>query len=663
MANVNNLKIITEFGELEYKDAESLNIYFYRYVDDLQDISNRFGDFSYDFDLPITKQNSVVFSYSNAHGQKHVFPKNRNISCKVYLNQALLLDGLINLNSITRSSYKCTFFSKFKELIDSLNEIDPDTGKEKTLRSLGFPLIEDWNYETSIINHISTYGDGNSDDTTHQFPLSFYSTYYCQESYYSGTTDIQGSTFSQDRDKQNYYYLLNSIAGYNNRMYIHQLPPAIYIVRIVEQILNDAGWKLGGQFFNKEDVKRIVFMFSGQDDAYDQATGQVSGSTGHVLNIASFLPDMAQGTFLKNIINYFNLYFRIDTSNKILEFETYNTYFNNSIVNPYDITSEVFWDTMETSYIEDNDPTIEFSSASNQNVMGDNFIMTGATNNAYTQTWVTGNSINFNQTFNRVGTDGNTITLDFTEPTVMRKIIYNNYNQAGSNKTAAMHYFYLPILSKQTQYDNNGMKFNKKADESYVFNNESSIKYQGKGSLMYHYGFPTTDFENKVGKGSLADFLYTNIYTGGGINRVPFTICSPFQLQDYRTEINAWLDGINDDNVDDRRTTTATYLQALWQLMGTSSGAPSGKTTSYSLVFDDNGYLHDTLWTKFHKDKWDRYANSEQVQINMRMNSYDWQEMQINRPILFNQELYSLIAIEAYNPIMRTATIIMIKQL
>jgi len=663
MANVNNLKIITERGELVYKDAESLNIYFNRIVDDFQDISNRFGDFSYDFELPLVKENAIVFQYANAQGQKKVFVKNKNISCQVFLNNQLLLDGLINLVGFTQTVFKCKFFSKFKELIDSMNTIDPDTGKQKTLRSLNLPVVEDWQYERTMIDHILAYGDGNSDDTTHQYPLSFYSTYYCQESYYSGSTDIQGSTFSQDRDKQNYYYLLNSLGGNFNRMYIHQFPPAIYIVRIVQQILSDAGWKIGGQFFEDENIKRVILTYAGDEDIYDQATQQVSGSTQLDLQIAKFLPDMGQGEFLKNIINTFNLYFRIDTNNKIVEFETYDTYFNNALVNPYNITDKVFLDTIDTSPVEEADPSIEFTKPNNGNIMGDNFVMTGATDNAYTQKWVTGNNTTFNQTFNRVGTDGNVIGLWFNAPTVMRKIIYNNYNQAGSNQSAGMQYFYLPILSKQTQYDNTGKKWNKKSNETYVFNNESTIKFNGHGSLMYHYGFPTTDFVNKSGKGSLANYLYTNIYTGGTINRVPFTICSPFQLSDYRDAIEEWLDGITVDTIDDRRTAVATYLQSLWQLMGTSTGAPSGKTTDYSLVFDDGGYLHNTLWSKFHKYKWDRYANSEQVLINMRMNSYDWQQLQINRPILFNQELYSLIAIEAYQPIKRTATIRMIKQL
>ena len=96
-------------------------------------------------------------------------------------------------------------------------------------------------------------------------------------------------------------------------------------------------------------------------------------------------------------------------------------------------------------------------------------------------------------------------------------------------------------------------------------------------------------------------------------------------------------------------------------MMGTNTGATN--TTDFSLVFDDNGYFHETLWSKFHKYKWDRYQQSELFSGDMIMNSYDWNEMQINRPIRYRGELYSLVSIQGYNPITQRCQITMIKKL
>lgn len=679
MANNSNLRIVTELGELVYRQVSDLNLSFSRIVDDFTDVANRFGDFSYEFNLPIVKQNSLVFGSPESKGSRGVFIKNRNIQCQVYNNSKLLLDGLINLEGITKDTYKCKFYSKFKELIDTLNE-KTTTGEDKTLRDLNFDPVLNWDYESSIINHINAdYKD--SDETFYQFPISFYSTFYCQYSYYSGVTDNDGNYFDADRDKQNFMYLLNSLDGNFNRVFYHQIPPGIYLVSIIEQILEDAGWNLGGQFFNDSNIKKILYIYNGENDIYDQALSgktEASGSDPFPLQLARFLPDISQSEFLKGVMNMFNLYFRIDVNNKILELETYDTYFRNTDdVDPYDITPLVdgLSNNNQFSYFLANNPSIVFKKSGNQNVLGVNQIMTESNDNATDQAFTFISSKPFNQVFNRVGfTEQSNVNLNqyvstvqkieipWAEPTIKAHWIYNDYDIDGNDDSATMQRFYLPMLTRQDSTDNNGMKFNKKDTYDYLFNNESSIKFQGDGCMMYYYGHSQTDFVNKTGKGPLSDFLYVNMYTGTTLFRVPIPIVSPFQLMDYRDAVEDWLTNNASSNLEDRRTAVASYLQTIWQMMGTSSGAPTGYTTDFSLVFDDNGYFHETLWSKFHKYKWERYQNSELYEGDMRMNSYDWDQLQINRPILYNDELYSLVSLEGFNPITQKAKIKIIKK-
>jgi hypothetical protein len=676
MSNISNLRIKTELGDLIYRQVSDLNLSFSRIVDDFTDISNKYGDFSYEFNLPIVKENSRIFGAPESIGSKNFFVKNRNILCQVFNNNQLILDGLINLEGITQDTYKCKFFSKFKELIDILSQKN-SSGENQTLRDLSNMVVTNWQYETSIIQHIlANYK--SSDETFYQYPLSYYSTYYCQYSIYSGLTDYQGYTFDNDRPRQNYYYLLNTPGIDENHIYYHQLPPAIYMVSILEQILNDAGWKLGGQFFNSDNIKKIILLYSGMDDIYDQAiahTNIFSGSTAVDLNLASFLPDMSQADFLKGIMNMFNLYFRIDTSNKILELETYDTYFRNTDdVDPYDITSKIDIGSSNNSitYFLNNNPSILFDKAENQNVFGDNRVMTGATDSAIYTSWINIQNTKYNQTFNRIGfTEQSNVNLNnyvstvskidipFSEPNIKRHFLWNDKDINGTPMGAGVHNIYLPLLSKQTPADNNSMKFNRNIAENYLFNNESSIKFEGSGSLMYYYGVTTTDFDN------LPSYSYINIwdYTGSTIFRCPIPIVSPFQLQNYRQDQIDWLNGINAVYLDDRRTIIASYLQSVWQMLGSSSGVTSGMTTDYSLVFDDGGYFHQTLWSKFHSYKWTRYQNSELFTADMNMNSYDWSEMTINRPILYRGELYSLVSIQGYNPVTQKCTVSIIKKL
>jgi hypothetical protein len=127
--------------------------------------------------------------------------------------------------------------------------------------------------------------------------------------------------------------------------------------------------------------------------------------------------------------------------------------------------------------------------------------------------------------------------------------------------------------------------------------------------------------------------------------------------------VEYWLTNVTPSLFEDRRTIIASYLQSLYQIAGSTTGVDSDLVTDFSLVFDDSGFFHETLWSKFHKYKWDRYKNSEMLTADIKMDSYDWEQMQINRPLKYRKELYSLVSIEGFNPLTKTATINIIKKL
>jgi len=653
MAVTNRIRIIVYDQELDYKSAADLGIKFNRIVDDFTALDKRFGDFSYSFNLPVTKNNSTIFQYADAHGRKNIFKPNRDLPCQVYNNDKLLLDGVISLQSVTPETYGCVFYSKLKEFSDAI--------EDKNLRDLDFDEI-DFDYEDTIIDHINAnYAD--SDDTIWQFPFIYYGTVYTPFSTYTGKQDFNSKYFDQDSyPDQQYYYAMNTVTSKaDNRFYHHQFPPAFYIVRVMEQIMTDAGWTIGGQWINDSNIKKIVMTYGGDNDIYDQATGEINGSTLVSLQPAGLLPDMEQSKFLNGIINMFNLYLKIDVQNKIIRFETYKTLFGDSF-NPYDITQKVFAESVNLSYEENNDPSIEFENASNLNVMGDNTIISGTTTNSYDISWFKTTNTYFSRFFNREGTT-DTISIPFGQPTIKRTYLWNDDNNSGSATAAGSHILFHPIMSEQTQSDNANRKFNKNTGHTYVFNNEDTIKYRDSPMLMYYYGASTSDIVQKTGKGAQSIYFYLSIFTGSTQNRVPIGICSPMQLKTYRDPIDDYLESVprRDRRVGSRKAVTATYLQTIWNMLSNDDGSCDTSTTDFSLVFDDNGYFHESLWTKFHNEKYQRYQTAEILEADMRMNDYDWGEMQIDRPITYNKENYHIVEISGYDPVRRTARIKLIK--
>jgi len=660
MATTNRLQVIIYGKELDIISAEDLGLSFQRIADDEADLSKRYGEFSYSFDVPITKNNSTIFQYANANGRKNIFNPNQDLPCQVFNNNQLLLDGVISLQGVTKSTFNCIFYSKLKEFSDII--------ADKTLNDLQFAPIS-WNYEKYIINHINADYQ-NSDETYWQFPFTYYGTYFTPYDTFKNKVDYRGVTFDIEAyAHQQFYYCMNSVnSNTNNRFYHHQLPPAFYIVSIMNQIFTDAGWSIGGQFWNQDNIKKIVMLYSGDDDLFDRAIAASSTAyddAGGVLSTsglttplypAKLLPDMLQSDFINGVMNMFCLYPVVDVSNKIIKFSPFTEIFGNTF-NPYDITKKVKLETVRFSYMENNNPTIRFQENENLRIMGDNTISSGNTTNATSMLWRTTTDVNHDKFFNHIGTTDE-IELPFSAPTVKKTFIYNDVNINGTNMTADYHTIIHPLMSAQTPYEEK--KFCGNTGQTYVFNNEGFLKLGDNApTLHYYYGKSNSDFVNKTGKGYAKYFYYLNIYTGNTVNRVPITFCSPFQMNNFRDEIDAY--SLAPESLDSLKTIATTYLRGIWNMLGKTNPDNNNVTTDYSLVFDSQGYFHNTLWDVFHKPKYDRYKYSEILEAEMVMNEYDWQEMQLSRAIQYNNEIYHIVSIENYNPIINNASVKLIK--
>jgi len=229
-----NIRIVTASGKnLDYFSPEALNIRLNRIADDLNDPSNRFGEYSYTFTLPKTKNNMEIFEYSGAPDIVNSFKVNP-IEAKLYDDDKLVIDGQLEISNIGKD-YDCVFYSKLTQLIDLI--------KDKSLQDItSLPHITGFTYEDYIRTHIDA-DYKNSDEANWQFPFIFYNTVYTPYAIYSGMTDYSGRDFSTNITKQNYYYILNDTPNpTTNEFYFHQFPLAWYLKPVLEGILKDAGW-------------------------------------------------------------------------------------------------------------------------------------------------------------------------------------------------------------------------------------------------------------------------------------------------------------------------------------------------------------------------------------------------------------------------------------
>ena len=627
-----NIKIQTTDGRrLDYTTPESLNIKFNRIIDDYKQPDKRYGEFSYNFNLPKTKNNNKIFGVADAHMVYNRFKINP-ININVFNNDELILNGLLDVMSINDSSYVCRFYSNLTLLIDEIVDLNL-----KNLTTM--PQIENWDYENTIQAHIAS-DYKNSDETDYQFPLFFYNTYFTPYSVYSGQTDFEGYEFRPDGDRpqQNFYYILNRV-NTDNEWYFHQIPIAFYLKSILKNMLKQVGWSLSGSFWETDEAKQIILPYVGEQDVYDSAVYDVSGTT--YLDTNKFLPDMGAVDFLNSIINTFNLYFILDTDNKIIIMETYDSMFSNT-VDPFKLDKKVIENTVVTSRISDYDYSIKFVDPLNKNHLGDNYKITSDGTDAHSATYTKIDNANYDKVYNHIGSTSNSVQINFAAPKVKRMYVRNREDYDGTQTFNQEKVIFMPDMSEQTRYDNKGNKFNKGETETTVYNTEDSIKYKGKPTLYYYYGVSAGDFLQGGDKAS--DFFYVDF--NNVKQKIP--IASPFGYDTYRNLINTKLLEGNE---------YASYLQTIYLNMGSNFEG----NYRYSLVFGDNDGMIDTLYSKFYRNKFNRYKNGEIIDASVNLTSVDWKQLQINRAILYKKELYSLMEIKNYDIVKGTANIRIIK--
>ena len=641
------IRILTNKGqEIDYYNVSDLNIRLNRIVDEYNDLETRFSEFSYMFNLPMTANNNRIFG--NVHAKNVVEKFRRNvIEVFVYLNEALLFTGVLELMSIDEDNYRCALLSKVSLLVDAL--------QEKDLKELNLPDIE-FDYENTIRAHVEA-NYLSSDETFYQFPLVFYSTFFAPPSVLDGQTDTWNYLFQDIRPMQNYSYILNKTSGDDNEVFFHQLPMAIYLKSIIEQILEDAGWTLGGSFFDKEDIKRIIIPYVGDNDIYDDSTYCSDGSdlniagqcdTGTLmLRTANFLPEMGQQEFLQAVINAFNLYFDINVEQKIIRFETYNDLFLNK-TNPYIVDGKILADTVEELKVENQDPSIKFIPHDYNKVLGFDEVMRTANTNALLQSYK-----KLNETpniYDYLGDEAEPIEIEFGQPVYAKKYLRNTENFAGNVSGGNDAVIFIPQLTRQTYRDNNNMPFFMKDTDTVVNNEEDRIRHDGLPTMFFYLGISDSDFVQQTGKGASSDWFYINFHSQK--MKIPFA--SPYAYVNNRTRINQILN----DGEEDFERAYASNLQATYLMMGDAYPIQHG----FSLVLSEQGNIYPSMYNKFHEEKFRRYQEYYILRADIRLNIQDWNQLKMHVPVMYENQIYSLIAIENYDVVNEIGNIRLLRQ-
>lgn len=641
------ITIKTRQGDVfDYYSLDDLNIRLNRVVDEYNQLDTRFSEFSYQFSLPMTKNNKRIFGHVEHIDVTNKFNRNE-FEVDVYYETSILFRGVLSLLSVDSENFRVVLLSKVSLLIDELGD--------KNLRDIKSLEDIDFNYEETIRTHINA-NYLSSDETPYQFPFIFYSTYFTPPVMIDDSVDKDGRDFLPERAIQNYMYLLNNTNFGDNDIFFHQIPLAYYIKPVVEAILADAGWTLSGTFFERDEIKRIIMPYVGDNDIYDESTYCSDGSeinidgtcsTGSLkLKTTNFLPEMTQTEFLTALINTFNLYFTISLDQKTIAFETYNDLFLNK-TSPINLDNIIDSDSVKYVSVENNNPSIRFTEVEYNKVLGDGTIMSTASTNALNQQYKKLNTTH--NIYDYLGDDREPIEIDFGQPLIKKHYIRNSTKITTGSTSGGDFVIFIPSITRQTPRDNNNMPFYRRDDDTIANNTEDTIRHDGLPALYYYYGISDGDFEQKTGSGDSSDWLW--IFIDGVKTKIPFA--SPYAYTPVRNRINEIL-----NNGLDEEKSYASGMQSIYLMMGDNYSV----NTPYSLVLSEQANIYPTLYNFFHEEKYRRYTEGYVLEANIKLSILNWNKIKMHVPLIYNKQIYSLIAIDDYDVVNEQARIRLIKQ-
>lgn len=205
-------------NKVELEDQDSLNMRFNNTLFDPTKISSTQSEYSFEFEVPATPHNNVIFDYANNLSKDNKFHSRYN--AEVYCDGIVIFSGSITVNSYKDKKYKLNLVSVKVYSLDDIfgdammTDIRPmqrnENGSIKTGDD-GEPLHEKWAIEFSGVTSINTRNGLLETDVV--FPLVSYGAF--QKNPYNSDTVGNDYTSKFDFDQYNNWYVEDFYPSHN----------------------------------------------------------------------------------------------------------------------------------------------------------------------------------------------------------------------------------------------------------------------------------------------------------------------------------------------------------------------------------------------------------------------------------------------------------------
>lgn len=235
------VQVYIQGKRLDLYDDEQINVK--QVIQDVQDISKIFGDFSQTFSVPASKTNNEIFKFWFNSDINNGFDSRLRVIGSIDVNTLDFKRGKFRLDSVevknnTATNYKITFFGDAIKVKDLL-------GNDK-LRDLEWLSNFTHAYSGDVVKTGLTSGiDFTVDSVAYNKAICYPLISYQRQYFY----DSDSSDDTGDEVKTNIHYQ----SGHSNGVDSKQLKPAIKLFLLIKAIEVKYGFKFNSPFF--EDVK------------------------------------------------------------------------------------------------------------------------------------------------------------------------------------------------------------------------------------------------------------------------------------------------------------------------------------------------------------------------------------------------------------------------
>ena len=232
--------------KVELESQDSLNMRFNSVLFDPTKIESKQGEYSFEFEVPATPKNNIIFNYANNSAAENKFSK--RYSAYVYADGDEIFHGSLTVNSYEKGYYSLNLVQiksySMSELFDEMkmNEIK-------------------WEIPFDGVRTINTYNANPQNKV--MFPLVSYGVF-------------QKAPYGVDEDTK-YYTSKFLIDGYN-KWYIEDFYPSLNVMETMKKAFETKGFTVGGDALTDPLVGEVYMscnLASGQVPQYNLGSPQM----------------------------------------------------------------------------------------------------------------------------------------------------------------------------------------------------------------------------------------------------------------------------------------------------------------------------------------------------------------------------------------------------